>query len=249
MSVSYLACFYLTFLLYLVLFFPALRGDRRSPQFYKLGLSLPVIVNGITLAVMTVQSGHLPMRYLFEVFVELAFALAVLTWIMCFFRDIRSIIRYILFMIVLLFGVSLFSKMQLSLRIYRYSLLMAQLFFQLEVVAFAFMLFSVAWFFSRLIEKKTAGEGRFLLEQGRLFLLIGFIFFLASQFFGSLWSLQGWGDYWMWGKMAFAGVVVWAYAMFLLHIRYVSFCRETYEAAAGSLLFLVILGYRIAWQP
>jgi hypothetical protein len=247
--VAYLTLSYISLLLYLAFFILSLPGDKRPHLFYRLGFALPVIVNALTVITMTVQSGHLPSRYLFETSVELGLGLAILTWIMSFFWETRKIVRYVLLMIVLLFGVSLLFPHQLSLRIYRYSLVMAQLFFQLETIAFSLMLFSGACFFSCLVEKGTAGEKRLSLERGRLFLLIGFIFFLASQFFGSLWSLQGWGDYWMWGKMAFTGVVVWAYVMFLLHIRYISLCGETFEAGMGSLLFVIALSYRMVWQP
>ena len=79
--------------------------------------------------------------------------------------------------------------------------------------------------------------------------MVGFTIFLASQFFGSIWSLQGWGDYWMWGKMSAVGVVVWFYVMFVIHTRYVPACSRTFEAGVGFLLFLLIIAYRMAWQP
>jgi hypothetical protein len=246
---AYLTLFYVSLLLYIALFILSLSGEKRPPLFYKLGFAPPVIVNALTVLAMTVQSGHLPSRYLFETSAALGLSLALLSWIVSFFLETRKIVRYVLLMIVLLFGISLLFPHQLSLRIYRYSLITAQLFFQLETIAFSLMLFSGAWFFSHLVDKGTNSEKRLSLERGRLFLLIGFIFFLAAQFFGSLWSLQGWGDYWMWGKMAFTGVVVWAYVMFLLHLRYVSLCGETFEAGMGSLIFVIALSYRMAWQP
>ena len=53
----------------------------------------------------------------------------------------------------------------------------------------------------------------------------------------------------MWGKMSAVGVVVWFYVMFIIHTRYVPACSRTFEAGVGFLLFLLIIAYRMAWQP
>ncbi|UCF55913.1 MAG: cytochrome c biogenesis protein CcsA [Deltaproteobacteria bacterium] len=246
---AYILCFFISFFFYFILFLLSLPGEKRSRLFFKIGLVPPVFFNGIAFLTMTVQSGHLPSHFLFERFVQLGFGLGFFLWIISLFEDTRRVTRYVLLMILILFGISLVFPFELKPPVYRYSILMSQLFFQLEALGFVLMAFSSAYCLLYLVEKKRPENRKPFLTKGRNYLLIGFVFFLASQFFGSIWSLQGWGDYWMWGKMSFMGVVLWFYVMFVIHSRYVTACRETFEAGVGSLLFLMIIIYRMVWQP
>jgi len=152
-------------------------------------------------------------------------------------------------MILILFGLCLFFPLDLKLATYRYSIFMARLFFQIEALSFVLMIIASAYCLLYLIEKKHLVDSRRILVKGRIYLLMGFVAFLTSQFFGSVWSLQGWGDYWMWGKMSFIGVVMWFYIMFIIHSRYVKGCGGTFEAGVGASLFLMVLIYRMVWQP
>ena len=152
-------------------------------------------------------------------------------------------------MILIMFGLCLFFPMDLKLATYRYSIPWAQLFFQIEALSFVLLIFASAYCLLYLVENKRLDGGKKILVKGRIYLLIGFVAFLASQFFGSVWSLQGWGDYWMWGKMSFIGVVMWFYIMFIIHSRYVKGCGEKFEAGIGLSLFLMVLIYRMVWQP
>lgn len=244
----YLLSFFTSFFLYLLLFFFSLSGPRRSRLFYTIGLIPAVVFNGLTFFTMTAQSGHLPSHFLFERFVQLGFGVGVFLWILSLFDDIRRLARYVLAMIVIIFAVSLFFPLDLKPPMHRYSFLMARLFFQLEAFSFVLFLISSAHWLVYLFERRRLANREFYLVKGRTYLLIGFAVFLASQFFGSLWSLQGWGDYWVWGKMTFIGVVMWFYIMFVIHIRYVRACGEGFEATAGSLLFVMIVIYRMVWQ-
>jgi hypothetical protein len=249
----YRAYFFISFLLYLILFFLSIPGERRSRWLLRIGLVLPVVFNGLTFFAVVVQSGHLPSHFLFERFIELGFGLGMLLWIVSFWEDTRRIGRYLLLMILMVLGLCLIFPMDLIPPIYRYSLVAAQLFFQLEALAFILLVFSSGYFLVYLFEKrnleKKHADGEAYLQKGRIYLLIGFIVFLASQFSGSIWSLQGWGDYWMWGKNSLAGVVIWFYIMFVIHCRYIYACRGRFEAGVGSLQFLMVLFYRMVWQP
>ena len=246
---SYLTCFYVSFGLYGVLFLLSLFRRRLSARFYRIALILPLLFNGLAFVIMLVQSGHLPSHFLFERMVQLGLWVGILLWFISFRTDVRSVAPYVLAMISALFAVSLFFPKELSPLIYRYSLLMAKLFFELEALSFVFFIFSSAYYLAHLVEGRSVVAGRGDLQNARWYLLVGFTIFLASQFFGSIWSLQGWGDYWMWGKMSAVGVVVWFYVMFVIHTRYVPACSRTFEAGVGFLLFLLIIAYRMAWQP
>ena len=246
---SYLFLFFSSFALFGLSFVLSLYRERRSRLFHRIALFPAVLGSGATLLVMVVESGHLPTHFLFERFVELSLGAALLLWLLSFLQDTRRVTPYILGIILCLFSVSLFFPKELTPPIFRFSLLTAQLFFQLEVLAFVLILFSAANYLVCLVERGRLPEERTHMQSGRRYLLIGFTAFLASQFFGSIWSLQGWGDYWMWGKMSFMGVVVWFYLMFIIHIRYAHRLGRLFEAGAGSSLFPLILVYRMAWQP
>jgi len=247
--VFYLTCFYVSFGLYGILLLRSLFRKRLSRRFYQTALILPLLFNGLAFAAMLVQSGHLPSHYLFERVVQLGLWVGILLWFISFRTDVRRVAPYVLAMVAALFSVSLFFPKELSPLIHRYSFVMARLFFELEALSFVFFVFSSAYYLAHLVEGRSVVAGRGDLQNARRYLLIGFTIFLASQFFGSIWSLQGWGDYWMWGKMSAVGVVVWFYVMFVIHTRYVSACGRTFEAGVGFLLFLLIIAYRMAWQP
>ena len=246
---SYLTCFYVSFGLYVILLLLSLVRERLFRSFYRIALIPPLFFNGVAFVTMLVQSGHLPSHFLFERMVQLGLWVGILLWFVSFRGDVRRIAPYVLSMIAALFAVSLFFPKELSPLIHRYSLVMAKLFFELEALSFVFFVFSSAYYLAYLVEGRGLAAGRGDLQNGRWYLLVGFTIFLASQFFGSIWSLQGWGDYWMWGKMSALGVVVWFYVMFVIHTRYVPACGRTFEAGVGFLLFVLIISYRMAWQP
>jgi hypothetical protein len=246
---SYLLCFTVSFALYGLSFALSLRRERRPRWLLHIALLPAVLFNGATLFVMVCRAGHLPSHFLFERFVELALGAGLLLWILSLVADTRRISSYVLGMILCLFTVALAFPKELSPPIFRFSLFTAQLFFQLEALAFVLLLFSAAYYLLCLVEKGRLPDERSYMQKGRRYLLMGFTVFLTSQFFGSIWSLQGWGDYWMWGKMSSMGVVVWFYLMLVIHMRYAHGFGRVFEAGVGSSLFLLLLVYRMAWQP
>ena len=218
--------------------------------FYKVSIALPVLFNGMTFFCMTLKSGHLPTHYLFERFVELSFGVGLLLLVMSFFEDTKSLARYIIMMILILFGVCLFFPKMAKLPAYRYKYITAQLFFQFEVLSFILVVFACAFYCMYLVQGKAGDGGLEIIFKARLYLIIGFLFFLTSQFFGSIWSLQGWGDYWVWGKMSFASVTLWFYIMYVIHNKCVGGIGYTlFEATNGILLFVMLIMYRMIWQP
>lgn len=68
--------------------------------------------------------------------------------------------------------------------------------------------------------KNAAGmvsPGNFLTRQNTLFLL-GMLFFLVSEFSGSVWCLKGWGDSWRWSGNFFQSTAVFFLFMLNFHI-------------------------------
>jgi hypothetical protein len=245
----YLLCFAFSFALFGLSFALSLCRERRSRHFHQAALFPPVLFNGATLLAMVWESGHLPSHFLFERFVELALGAGLLLWLLSFLEDTRRVSPYVLGMILCLFSLTLPFPKGLTPPIYRFSLLTARLFFQLEALAFVFILFAAAYYLLCLVEKGRIPDERSTMQKGRRTLLIGFTLFLTSQFFGSIWSLQGWGDYWMWGKMSSMGVVVWFYLMLLIHMRYTHGFGRVFEAGVGFSLFPLLVVYRMVWQP
>ena len=109
--------------------------------------------------------------------------------------------------------------------------------------------FASAYCWGYLWEDLGAAVKKQWLNKARVYLLFGFVIFLTSQFIGSIWSLQGWGDYFVWGKMTFMGIVIWFYLMFVVHIRYLKKYGDKFMAISGSFLFCIIVLYRFIWQP
>lgn len=247
---SHVTLFYASLGLYALVFLASLRLETRSRAFLLIALPAPLLFAGLSLAALIRASGHLPSHFLFERFVQLGLWVGILLWLDALRGRAEGIGRYVLFLILVLYGVAALFPKGITPPVYRYALPMAKLFFELEAWAFALLTVSSAYYLRSLIDRARQKEGpRSDLQQGRRYLLFGFVLFLASQFFGSLWSLQGWGDYWMWGKMSAVGVVVWFYLMFVLHARYVPACGRRFESAAGFFIFVLTIAYRMAWQP
>ncbi len=245
----YLVCFYAAFALFGVSFLVSLFRERRSLLFHRAVLAPALLFNGTALYLLVLESGHLPSHFLFERFVELSLGAGLLLWLFSFADDTRRVAPYVLGMILCLFAVALPFPKEPTPHIFRFSLTAAQLFFQLEVLSFALILLSAGYYLMCLVERGRLPDERACLHRARGFLLVGFTLFLTSQFCGSIWSLQGWGDYWMWGKMSSAGVVVWFYLMFVIHLRYAPRFGRGFESGAGFSLFPLLVVYRMVWQP
>lgn len=247
---SYVTLFYLAFGLYGLLFLASLRLEKRSRFFGAVALPVPILVAGFCLAAFVRASGHLPSHFLFERFVQLGLWIGILLWLDALRGRADGVARYVLFLILVLYAVAALFPKEITPPVYRYALPLAKVFFELEAWAFALLAYASAFYLRSLMEgRRNDDEARSALQRARRYLLLGFVLFLASQFFGSLWSLQGWGDYWMWGKMSAVGVVVWFYLMFVLHARYVPACGRIFEGAAGFGVFVLLIAYRMAWQP
>lgn len=247
---SHVTLFYVSLGLYALVFLLSLRIETRAREFLLVAFPAPLLFAGLSLAVWIRASGHLPYHFLFERLVQLGLWVGLLLWLDILRGRAEGVARYVLFLIVVMNAVAAWFPKEITPPVYRYALPLAKLFFELEAWAFALLTVSSAHYLRSLIEgRRREDPSRSALQQGRQYLLFGFVLFLASQFFGSLWSLQGWGDYWMWGKMSAVGVVVWFYLMFVLHVRYLPACGRVFESMAGFLVFALTIAYRMAWQP
>jgi hypothetical protein len=248
--VLYIGSFVASLICYVVLFVFSLVSQRDTrKRILQAGILLPVILSGVALTDLIVQGHHLPTHYLFERFLELGFGLGFLLFVVSFFEETTRILPYVIFMILILFGLCLVFPIKVTLPSFRYARLSSQLFFQLESLSFMLMSFSSAYCWAYLLEKTNLSDKKQWLTKARLYLLFGFVVFLTSQFIGSIWSLRGWGDYFVWGKMTFMGIVIWFYLMFVVHVRYLKSYGDRFMALSGSLLFCIIIFYRLIWQP
>jgi hypothetical protein len=236
-----LLCFYGAFGLYVISFVLSVSRSKYLHSYVWHTMLFAFILNGLAIGFSVSKPVYIPRS------LELGFGLIILLWMVSLFQDIERFQRLILFMIVTLFVADLFSSGTFRTYTDLYSVPWGLdiLFHQLESMAFLFMTFSSGYCLLYLFENKSWKDPAFSLHSARNFMLVGFILFLTSQYFGSIWALKGWGDYWLWNQRFFISASVWLYAMFFLHLRLVSSWSNGIKAlfGAGTFGVLILLGW------
>ncbi len=80
----------------------------------------------------------------------------------------------------------------------------------------------------------------FILRQNLLFML-GMLFFLISEFSGSVWSLKGWGDSWRWSGNFFQSTAIFFLFMLNFHLPPGFFSRIQGRRLLGTLSCFTIV--------
>ena len=179
-----------------------------------------LVLNAMALGTVTLASGHLPVFNLFE---SLIFTAALITCLYFFFtraeQRLPDLALWVLIEILLVLALALFSPAMLAVSRYDFVDPLVVCFFLFRVGALATILFSSACFIQARAAREDSGGAPDHFRLGRNFLLLGTIFFLASEYSGMVWCQNGWGDVWRWGGAHLLSVYVFLYLMLAFHIQ------------------------------
>ncbi|MFZ0447986.1 MAG: hypothetical protein WAL98_01980 [Desulfatiglandaceae bacterium] len=190
---------------------------KRTPERFAAAAGL--LLNGAALVAMVMISGHLPVFNLFESLVSSAFILASLH--LFFNRTMESLPdvgTWVWIEILLLFAISLVFPKVLAPSRYDFNYPYIISFFMFRVGALSAILFSSTFVIQARVEENNGHSGVCLFHQGRNFLLLGTVLFLASEYSGMVWCQNGWGDMWRWSSGHLESVFVFLYLMLAFHI-------------------------------
>lgn len=125
-----------------------------------------------------------------------------------------------------------------------YSRLDVVLFFQLRMLSIAFFSYAVSQYIHALFHAKHTEIYRESVRTARNLTLLGAAVFLCGEFFGSIWSLNGWGDPWRWSKSFFLAGSMFLLSMLAAHIpaSYVK-NRNVFVSLSAIPLIVIILSY------
>jgi hypothetical protein len=177
-----------------------------------------IILNGISLMAITAAADRPPIYGPFEVFQSVSFIFALLYW--CCDRTPKHETPFIPVwpVNVILFLLALLDPLRLNPDYCQYDNLFVVLFFDLRILSMGILLYAAYCFFSSLEKKKAGAIRDTALYQGRNFLLLGATVFLAGEYCGSYWCLNGWGDAWLWNHRFFLSALMFLLSMMACHL-------------------------------
>lgn len=182
-----------------------------------------LIVCGTGIAAMIFLEKRPPLFGSFEAALYLSFILGILTFLpgKALLTEASkkrlTCLSYggILFILLLQLG----GPMAFNNDFYMYDDLKVIVFFNFRLVAAAFFSYAALLFnfgaWSKITDK---GEKDFLMQNGRNFLLTGIAVYLISEWAGSLWCLNWFGDSWIWNKGFFKASIVFLLVMASCHL-------------------------------
>lgn len=202
---------------------------------YWFGL-LALAANAACLALITVSSGNLPVFELFESFLMAAFVLGLLGLFCTGPEDrIPDTRLWVWLEILLLLSITLFSAKEASANVYDHNDLYIVLFHGLRIITLSVILFGSAQFIQFRMDKKRGIPANKRFHKGRNFLVLGAVFFLASEYVGILWCQNGWGDFWRWSSGFFQSTLIALYLMLALHIPGKNYRSEGVRSLLGCM--------------
>jgi hypothetical protein len=194
----------------------SLLSFMRYPAACRLAGWAAIVINGAGLAAMAAAADRPPLYGPFEVFQAIAFIFALLY--VCFDRAPASPLRTPWPVCSLLFLLVLLDTLRLNPDYCQYDNLWVILFFVLRLTAMGILLFAAFSFFSSLAGGRKPAERDIFLHRGRNFLILGAAVFLAGEYSGSYWCLNGWGDAWLWNHRFFLSALMFFLSMLACHL-------------------------------
>ena len=180
---------------------------------------LAIIINGIILTLIFLQSGHIPVFNVFESFLFVAFIMGILglfSMTPSLYAD--NIWLTVWLEILIILGVTLFFSKEPAFSTYNYGYIYIILFYLFRYIALALVLYSSAYFIQFIIQRKRDERTSLLSHQGRNFLLLSAVIFLISEYTGIIWCQMGWGDFWSWSNNFFQSTFIVLYLMMIAGI-------------------------------
>lgn len=176
--------------------------------------------------------GRPPLYGTFEGGVTIAFCMGILSRLFGKSRDLPGhffrINSLVLLAVLLLQGV---RSIELNSNYYMYDSLLVVLFFNLRLVATAFLAHAASQFLATL----KARHADILFQGGRNSLLAGTCLFLVSEWCGSLWALNWLGDAWLWNRGFFKAAILFLLVMTACHLPGPIFKQRACRAFLGAL--------------
>jgi hypothetical protein len=182
-------------------------------------LVLAFVISSAHFAMMFLASGHLPVSGNFEKFHALVLMLLLYLVTMLYLRKVNLIsFSVVLGLVMLLLGSLFFQERILSEHLLIYDRLSPMLFFYFRKASMASFVIAASWYVSCLFAESRTEVQATAYERGKDFLLGGATLFMAGEFFGSIWAVQGWGDPWRWSKGFFIAAAIFLITMLILHV-------------------------------
>jgi hypothetical protein len=141
-------------------------------------------------------------------------------------------------LIVLL--LSLFSGLRVSDNYLIYSMPSVVLFFQLRMLAIALFIFALSLYVSAFQNRSENLRYQAFMQYAKGITVLGAAAFLGGEFFGSLWSLNGWGDPWRWSSNFFIASGIFLLSMLSVHVPARYRKTQLQEVLIPSAILLVI---------
>lgn len=199
--------------------------------------SIALAANGAAIIFIAKLSGHLPVFKLFESFLLLTFILGTLG--LLFSEPEESLLNirmWVWIKVLVILSVALLCPNESSPVQYNSSYIFMALFHGFRIISCAVMLFSSTHFIQfRIEEKIQSPSAKYHLKQGRNFLLLSTIIFLGSEYSGSIWSSNGWGDFWRWNEGFYQSTLIMICLMLVFHIPGKSRQSERIKALLGGM--------------
>ena len=225
--------FYTVFALILILFAAHL---GRLKIIEKLVCAISSALNFFVLIKLYADSGNLPVFNTFESFMLISLILSLTGLIVILKAGFTSkVIKWIWIELLILFIIILFAPKEASTRIYDHQNPYIIIFHSFRCISLAMMLVATAWFIQFIIQREMDERITVFSHQGRNYLLLSAVFFLAAEYIGIIWCQVGWGDFWMWGRAFFQSTLIVLYLMLAFHIPGKGRRSEDFRCIVGGL--------------
>ena len=209
---------------------------KRMPLWRWVGI-LRLVVAGVGLVWISVQGNRIPLYGPFEALTYLIFVTGILGFIFGR-RDLRAPALWSTAWILGLFALLWKQPMALNEDYYMYDNLLVLLFFNLRILSGAFFIHGAAQY---LAAAHTPGKALF--HAGRNTLLLAICIYLCSEWTGSLWCLNWYGDSWHWSRGFLKAAILFLLTMGAFHLPGQLVRHRILKAGAG-----VIPGLFMVWM-
>ncbi|MBP7651827.1 cytochrome c biogenesis protein CcsA [Candidatus Dependentiae bacterium] len=210
------------------LFFIILKNKNIFLVFFRLFLSLNIIVIGIVIIKRWMDIDYVPLTNLFETFILMIFFVSVIYFFITFIIKSGWLNFSVLALIILMFAYmtrfldssvkplmpALKSKW-LTIHVFSYMLS-----YSLIALSFIISVIVIINFITRSGEFDTAEKKSFILSDYNYTMIsLSFPMLNIGLFTGSIWAKQAWGDYWSWDPKETWALICWVYYLNYFHIR------------------------------
>ncbi|MCG8565747.1 MAG: hypothetical protein MI747_11770 [Desulfobacterales bacterium] len=186
----------------------------KQPPWNRIFTGIRAAIAGTGIAYICIQTQRIPVYGPFEALTYLCFSTAVLSLV--FTRKQNRNLTFLwcgTLMIASVFLILWNRPMNLNEDYFMYNRAMVLLFFNLRILSAGFLIHSSAQYIAGIFS-----TGRGLFHGGRNTLLLGLCVYLVSEWTGSLWCLNWFGDSWHWSRGFLKAALLFLLAMVIFHL-------------------------------